>query len=324
MSASVSRQDIAEAQARIDGYAVKTPLLRFSVLDEAVGGTVLVKPECLQRTGSFKFRGAFNRLSMIPEAERARGVVACSSGNHAQGVAEAARILGMKATIVMPSDAPSIKLQRTRNFGAEVVTYDRAAEDREEIAAEICRRNGATFVHPFEDPDVIAGQGTVGVELATQAREMGVLPEAVLVCTGGGGLSAGVALALETDLPTCRFHTVEPEGFDDYARSLECGERLSNPAASGSICDALLTERPGENGFEILKRRADKGLVVSDAEARAAAAFAFRELKLVVEPGGAVALAALLSAKVDCAGQNIAIVITGGNVDFSILTSELE
>ncbi|WP_417685972.1 threonine ammonia-lyase [Roseibium sp.] len=323
MVVSVSRQDISDAQARLDGYAVKTPLLRFPVLDEAVGGTMLVKPECLQRTGSFKFRGAFNRLSMIPVAQRKHGVVACSSGNHAQGVAEAARLLGMKATIVMPADAPTIKLQRTRDFGAEVITYDRVSEDREAIAAAICDKSGATFVHPFDDPGVIAGQGTVGAEIAAQSAALGLVPDTVLVCTGGGGLSSGVAVALEHDLPDCGFRTVEPSGFDDYARSLKAEERVGNPSTAGSVCDALLTERPGAIGFEILKRRAGDGLVVTDDEALAAVAFAHLELKLVVEPGGAVALAAILSGKFDAKGKVVCVVLTGGNIDPHMLHSAL-
>ncbi len=323
MTSTVSRQDIEDARMRLEGYAVKTPLLSFPVLNDAVGGTVLVKPESLQRTGSFKFRGAFNRLSLIPEADRGKGVVACSSGNHAQGVAEAARLLGMAATIVMPEDAPAIKLQRTRDFGAKVVTYKRASEDREAIAAAICDETGATFVHPYNDAGVIAGQGTVGAELAEQAKAIGRLPEAVLVCTGGGGLSGGVALALEADLPDCSFHTVEPEGFDDYARSLDAGERLGNTQASGSICDALLSESPGQIGFEILQRRAGDGLVVSDEEALRAVAFAFNELKLVVEPGGAVTLAALLSGRFPAKGRTTAIVLTGGNIDSTMIGKAL-
>jgi threonine dehydratase len=323
MTKQVSREDIEAARARLKGYAVETPLLRFPVLDEAVGGTVLVKPESLQRTGSFKFRGAFNRLNMIPEDERAAGVVACSSGNHAQGIAEAARILGMKATIVMPADAPAIKLQRTRDFGAEIVTYDRAGEDREAIAAEICSKTGATFVHPYNDAGVIAGQGTIGAEIAEQAKALGLIPEAVLACTGGGGLSSGIALALASDLPECVFHTAEPEGFDDYARSLRADERLGNPALSGSVCDAILTERPGEMSFSILRERAGEGTVVSDEEALRAVAFAFRELKLVVEPGGAVALAAVLFGKIKTEGRVVGVVLSGGNIDPELLGKAL-
>ncbi|MEJ8474813.1 threonine ammonia-lyase [Roseibium algae] len=319
----VSRNDIEAARKRLHGYAVKTPLLWFPVLDEAAGCSVLVKPESLQRTGSFKFRGAFNRLSLIPDEVRRYGVVACSSGNHAQGVAAAAGILGMEATIVMPADAPAIKLQRTRDLGAEVVTFDRELDDRDAIAAEICAKTGATFVHPYNDAGVIAGQGTVGVELAEQAHAMGILPSAVLACTGGGGLASGIALALKSDLPDCHFHTVEPAGFDDYARSLAAGERVENPSLSGSLCDAILTNMPGQVSFSILKDHAGRGLVVTDEEALAAVAFAFRELKLVVEPGGAVALAAVLSGKLDSKGQPVGIVLSGGNIDPAMLQRAL-
>lgn len=307
------------------GQAVVTPLLRFPVLDEATGGTILVKPECLQRTGSFKFRGAFNRLMMIPAEERASGVVACSSGNHAQGVAESARILGVSATIVMPSDAPKIKLQRTRDLGAEVITYDRFGEDRVAIAMEICDRTGATFVHPFDDAGVIAGQGTIGLEIAEQARALGFDSlDAAIVCTGGGGISSGIALGLLDEISGCQFHTVEPADFNDYARSLAAGERLANEQAKPSIMDAILTESPGEISFSILKDRASEGLVVSDEEALRAVAFAFRELKLVVEPGGAAALAAVLAGKIKLKGRVVAIVLTGGNIDFEILQRALE
>ncbi|WP_417677381.1 threonine ammonia-lyase [Roseibium sp.] len=323
MTDCVSRADIEAARKRLETHAVKTPLLRFPVLDEAVGGTVLVKPESLQRTGSFKFRGAFNRISQIPVADRSKGVVACSSGNHAQGVAASAKILGIPATIVMPEDAPAIKLQRTRDFGATIVTYDRATEDRDAIAGEICGRTGAVLVHPYNDPQVIAGQGTVGAEIAEQAKALNLLPDAVLACTGGGGLSSGIALALESDLPDAVFHTVEPEGFDDYARSLACGKRVANDRLSGSVCDALMSPEPGENGFAILHRLGVQGLAVSDEEVLAAVAFAFTEMKLVVEPGGVAALAAVLSGKISAAGNVLGVVLTGGNIDPSMMQKAL-
>ena len=320
---AVTFEDVEKAAERIKNYAVRTPLLRHPALDERVGGKVLVKPESLQRSGSFKFRGAFNCLNLIPEEQRAKGVVACSSGNHAQGVAAGARILGIDATIVMPADAPKIKLERTRAFGATVVTYDRETEDRDKIAARICADNGATFIHPFNDPAVIAGQGTVGLELAIQAEELGVSLDDVLACTGGGGLSSGIALALAFKTPSTKFHTVEPELFDDYKRSLEAGTLLSNTAKSGSICDALLSETPGEIGFSILRQLASNGLTVSDDEVLDAVAFAFRELKLVVEPGGAAALAAVLSGKLPVEGKTVAIVMTGGNIDPDMLSRAL-
>jgi len=320
---AVAFKDIVAAADRIRGEAILTPVLRHPLLDRLTGATVLIKPENLQRSGSFKFRGAFNRLSQIPPQDRPKGVVACSSGNHAQGVAASAELLGMPATIVMPADAPSIKLERTRGYGATVVTYDRASEDREAIAAKLCQESGATFVHPYDDPGVISGQGTVGLELADQAAALGLQLDDVLACTGGGGLSGGIALALAERSPATVFHTVEPAGFDDYKRSLQAGRRLSNPAKTGSVCDALLSETPGEIGFSILRELAGEGLTVTDEEALAAVAFAFRELKLVVEPGGAAALAAILSAKLTMSGKVLGFVITGGNIDPQMLMTAL-
>lgn len=316
---ALSFSDIEAAAERIRGEALLTPVLRHPLLDELTGATVLIKPENLQRSGSFKFRGAFNRLSLIPENDRPNGVVACSSGNHAQGVAASARLLGMPATIVMPKNAPAIKLARTREFGAEVVTYDRENEDRDAIAARIGAETGATFVHPFNDPAVIAGQGTVGLELAAQATALGLRLDDVLACTGGGGLSSGIALALSHMAPSATFHTVEPELFDDYKRSLEAGVLLSNSRKTGSVCDALLSESPGEVGFSILRQMAGQGVTVSDDEALDAVAFAFRELKLVVEPGGAAALAAVLTGKLPLRGKVVGLVLTGGNIDMDML-----
>jgi threonine dehydratase len=318
-SVAVTFGDIVEAADALEGVAVKTPLLTNPALDERVGGRVLIKPECLQRSGSFKFRGAYNCLRQLDPDVRARGVVACSSGNHAQGIASSAKIFGMPATIVMPSDAPQVKLQRTRGYGATVITYDRATEDRDKIAAEICAETGATFVHPYNDPAVIAGQGTVGLEMAAQAKDLGVRLDDVLACTGGGGLSSGIALALANTSAETVFHTVEPQFFDDYKRSLEAGELLSNPAKSGSICDALLSESPGEIGFSILRQFAGEGFTVTDEQVLDAVAFAFSELKLVVEPGGAAALAALLSGKLDLRERTVGVVLTGGNIDPKML-----
>ncbi|MBO6755909.1 MAG: threonine/serine dehydratase [Roseibium sp.] len=319
----VTRADIDAARRRIKDVAFKTPLLRFPVLDDAVDGTILIKPENLQRTGSFKFRGAYNCLSQIPEKTREKGVVACSSGNHAQGVAESARLLGIPATIVMPETAPKVKLQRTQDAGARVITYKRGVEDRYLIAADIQQQTGATFVHPFNDPHVIAGQGTVGAEIAEQADALGLKPDAVLACTGGGGLSSGIALALDADLPGTVFHTVEPREFDDYRRSLSTGELQRNEKAVGSVCDALMSESPGEIGFSILSRLAGEGVAVSDNEALRAVAYAFRELKLVVEPGGAAALAAVLTGRFSARNRVVCVVLTGGNVDLAMLERAL-
>jgi len=307
--------DIEAAAVRLVGRAVITPMLTSPALDERAGGRVLVKPENLQRTGSFKFRGAYNKIAQIPESDRAAGVVAFSSGNHAQGVAAAARLLDVPATIVMPADAPNIKIENTRSYGAEVLLYDRYREAREEVAEALVAERGATLVRPYDDPDVIAGQGTCGLEVWRDAAAMVPRLDVLLVCCGGGGLTAGIALAMAELSPRPAIYTVEPEGFDDTARSLAAGRRVANETGAESICDALLAPTPGELTFAINSRLLTGGLMVSDEETRAAMAFAFRHLKLVVEPGGAVALAAVLSGKLDLRGKTTAIIISGGNVD---------
>ncbi|MCB1449949.1 MAG: threonine/serine dehydratase [Nitratireductor sp.] len=307
--------DVVAAAGRLAGKAVRTPLLNVPVLDEQLGFRLFLKPENLQRTGSFKFRGAYNALSCIEEARRASGVVACSSGNHAQGVAEAARILSMKATIVMPSDAPAIKVERTRRSGADVVLYDRENEDRDAIANDICARDGATFVHPYDNPLVIAGQGTCGLEIAQDLELSGISPDHVLVCTGGGGLTAGVALAIHASFAGAAIHSCEPVGFDDYRRSLEVGRRLANAKASGSACDAILTPSPGEISFAINSALLGQGYAVSDAEAFHAMRIAFNEFKCVGEPGGSVALATALANGREFAGKTVVAILSGGNVD---------
>ena len=312
--------DVAEAAARLDGVAVRTPLLESAALNGAAGGRVLVKAEPLQVTGSFKFRGAYNRLSRIEPGERAAGVVAYSSGNHAQGVAAAAKRLGVPAVIVMPADAPAAKLDGTRFWGAEVVTYDRpGGEDRLAIAAALARARGAAIVPPYDDPWIIAGQGTVGMEIATQAAAVGARLDGVLVPVGGGGLIAGTVLALHETDPRLPVYAVEPEGFDDTARSLAAGERLSVADASApSLCDALLAPTPGALTFEINRRHLAGGFFVSDAEVGNAVRAAFDHLKLVIEPGGAVALAAVLAGRIETAGKTLAVVASGGNVDAAL------
>jgi threonine dehydratase len=307
--------DIEEASARLRGVAVKTPLLRNDHLDAVTGGRVQLKAEMLQRTGSFKFRGAYNRISRLTPAERAAGVVAYSSGNHAQGVAAAARLMGAPAVIVMPSDAPTLKIENTRALGAEVVLYDRRSESREAVAAEIQTRRGAVLVPPFEDRHVIAGQGTLGREIAQVLSGEDASAEVLLCPISGGGLMAGVALAMSALSPHTALYGVEPEGFDDYGRSLRAGRRVANPAQSGSLCDALLTPEPGEMTFSINQPRLKGALCVTDAEALAAVAFAFRHLKLVVEPGGAVGLAALLSGRLTLNGRSAVVILSGGNID---------
>jgi threonine dehydratase len=307
--------DIELAAKRIQGEAVLTPLLENVKLNALTGGRVFIKAECLQRTGSFKFRGAWNCISKLDPAVNKGGVVAYSSGNHAQGVAAAAQLRGIPALIVMPEDTPEIKKANTKSYGAEVVTYDRATESREEIANSYVAKRGAVLVPPFEHADIISGQGTNGLEIIAELQVRGVVLNDMLVNCSGGGLTAGVALAFAEKSPKTKVHSVEPEGFDDYARSLRSGVREKNPRSSGSICDALLTPQPGEMTFAMNKDRLAEGYVVSEAEVRRAVRFAFETLKLVVEPGGAVGLAAVLSGKVATKGRNIGIILSGGNVD---------
>lgn len=316
--------DMIEAAAcRLDGHVRHTPLLSSPFLDALAGRRVLVKPECLQHTGSFKARGAWAALTALSPEARGRGVIAFSSGNHAQGVALAARALGVPAVIVMPADAPALKLANTRALGAEVVTYDRAGgEAREEVAERLIEARGLTMVRPYDEPEVIAGQGTVGLEIARDAARLGQEKAQVLVPAGGGGLAAGTALALEARAPGLSLRTVEPEGFDDIARSLAAGRRLENARPSGSICDAIVTPSPGKLTFPILKRLAGPGLVVSDDEALWAMAQAFLRLKLVAEPGGAVALAAALRPD-DSLPDTVIAVISGGNVDPALFARAL-
>ena len=315
--------EIEAAARRLAGRALVTPLLEQPALNERLGGRVLIKAESLQRTGSFKFRGAFNKISRIPEADRAKGVIAYSSGNHAQGVAAAARLLGIAATIVMPADAPAIKIENTRALGAEVVFYDRHRESREEVAARLLEDSQATLVRPYDDPDIIAGQGTCGLEIARQAQASGARLDAALVCCGGGGLISGTATALCELIPGIAVYAVEPAGFDDTARSLAGGRRVGNDPAARSFCDALLAPKPGKLTFAINRRLLAGGLVVDDREVAEAMAYAFRVLKLVVEPGGAVALAALLSGRFDARGKTVTITLSGGNVDPEIFAQAI-
>ncbi|MDK9697227.1 MAG: threonine/serine dehydratase, partial [Siculibacillus sp.] len=269
-----THDDVVAAAERLKGVAVRTPLLASPVLDAMTGARVFLKPECLQRTGSFKFRGAWNAISQIPPADRPKGVVACSSGNHAQGVAEAARLLGVAATILMPADAPALKIARTKRSGAAVVTYDRAREDREALTVKLAAESGGDLVHPFDDARVIAGQGTIGLEIVEDLAALGLVPDLVLAPASGGGLASGIALGLERGAPAARVVMVEPAGFDDQARSLAEGRRVANPVTSGSICDALLSPTPGEITFAVNRARGSIAVAVSDEEAMAAMAFA--------------------------------------------------
>jgi threonine dehydratase len=310
--------DIDAAAARLKGVAVRTPLIASAVLDEATGARVFLKAETLQRTGSFKFRGAYNKMASIAPDRRAAGVVAYSSGNHAQGVAAAAKLLGMRATIVMPRDAPLAKRERTAALGAEIVLYDRDNEDRAAIARAIVEQRGATLVPPYDDALIIAGQGTIGREIVEDLAQLGLTPEVAVIGASGGGLAAGIALALKARVPQVEVYTAEPEGFEDTLRSFNSGRREANARMSGTICDSLMTQTPGELTFPINRALIGQGVVASDAEVGRAVAFAFRELKLVVEPGGAIGLAALLAGKIAVKGKVVVAVLSGGNVDAAL------
>ncbi|WP_170782935.1 threonine ammonia-lyase [Ruegeria lacuscaerulensis] len=317
-------QMIEAAADRLRGHVRETPILTSPFLDEIAGRRVLVKPECLQHTGSFKFRGAWSAISALSEAERNRGVIAFSSGNHAQGVAHAATRHGIASVIIMPSDAPQLKINNTRALGGEVVLYERATESREEIGEALAAERGLTLIRPYDEPQVIAGQGTTGLEIARQAADLGVKHADVLVCCGGGGLTSGIALALEEHAPGLRPRPCEPEGFDDVKRSLETGQIQSNAATSGNICDAILTPQPGDITFPILNRLCGPGLSVSEDEAMHAMALAFLRLKIVLEPGGAVSLASALFRRDEIEGDAVIVVASGGNTDPDVFVKALE
>lgn len=315
---------IRAAATRLKRHAVRTQLVRSAFLDEIAGRRVWIKPECLQHTGSFKFRGAYSALSAMEPEIRANGVIAFSSGNHAQGVALAARMHDTSAVIIMPADAPQLKIDNTRAYGAEVVLYDRNTENRDDIGAKLSAERNLTLIKPFDEPLVLAGQGTCGLEIAEDANTLGIKDADVIVCCGGGGLTAGIALALEADAPTLRVRPAEPEGFDDVARSLRSGGIERNNAISGNICDAIITPQPGDLTFPIMKRLCGAGLVISEAEALGAMAQAFARLKLVAEPGGAAALAAALYRADEIQGDDVIVTISGGNVDPAMFIRALE
>jgi threo-3-hydroxy-L-aspartate ammonia-lyase len=308
VSRVIGLEDVQAAARRLDGVAHRTPVLRSRTLDERVGARVLLKAECLQRTGSFKFRGAYNRISSLSEEERGRGVAAFSSGNHAQAVALAARLVGTRATILMPEDAPALKLDATRGYGAEVVTYDRYNEDREAIGTRLADERGLTLVRPFDDPLVMAGQGTAALELLDEAGELDLF----LAPVGGGGLIAGCATAVKALAPSARVSGVEPEAGDDYRRSLEAGRRVEIPVPD-TIADALQVPQPGELTFEVNRRLLDGVATVSDKDLIEAMKFLFERMKLVAEPGGAAAVAALLAGRVE-PGDTVGLVVSGGNI----------
>lgn len=314
--------DIEAAARRISSVAVPTPLMESAALNTQVGGRLLIKAEMLQRTGSFKFRGAYNTVNQLAAAG-APGIVAYSSGNHAQGVAAAAKLMGLPAVIVMPSDAPRTKIDNTRRLGGEVIEYDRFGESREEIGTKVSKERGFELVRPYDDPRVMAGQGTVGLEMAHQAAAKDARLDAVLCPCGGGGLIGGTALVFDTLSPDTAIHPVEPVGFDDWARSLAAGERLSNPPGATSFCDSLLTPEPGVLTFDVNAPLLKAGLTVTDAQVADAMALAFKELKVVIEPGGAVALAACLSGAYSCQDRTVGIICSGGNVDADVFADAL-
>lgn len=307
--------DIEAAARRLSGQLVPTRLMESESLNDRYRARIFFKPECLQRTGSFKFRGAYNRISQFTPEEKRRGIVAFSSGNHAQGVASSARIFGIKAVIIMPSDAPQIKVDNTRSYGAEVVFFDRYTESRDVIAAPFIEERGMVLVPPYDDPSIIAGQGTIGLEIADEAKERGITLDDVFVPSGGGGLISGVSIAIKARSPQTRIWGVEPDNFDDLRRSLVAGEIRSNEAGHRSICDAILTAQPGDLTFPINRQNLAGGIAVPDTAVRKAMREAVNYLKLVVEPGGSVGLAALNSGEVDIEGKTVVVVLSGGNVD---------
>ncbi|WP_439154829.1 threonine ammonia-lyase [Yoonia sp.] len=315
---------IRAAAVRLQGHARHTPILTSPFLDDIAGRRVFVKPECLQHTGSFKFRGGWSAVSALSDAARKAGVIAFSSGNHAQGVALAARTHGAPAVIIMPADAPAVKIANTRALGAEVVLYDRATENRDEIGARLSRERGLTLIKPYDEPQVIAGQGTCGLEIAQDMTALGITDAEVAVCCGGGGLTSGIALALAADAPDMRVRPVEPEGFDDVTRSLAAGLILRNARLSGSLCDAIITPQPGDLTFPIMQAHCGAGVVVTEDEALRAVGLAFDRLKIVLEPGGAVALAAALFHPDAFSGDAVVAVATGGNVDADVFKLALD
>ncbi len=315
---------IKAAEKRLKNNSNYTPMLNSPFLDKIAGKKIYVKAECLQKTGSFKFRGGWSFISNLSEKDKSLGVLAFSSGNHAQGVSAAAKVFSAPCTIVMPKDAPKIKIENTRNYGAQVVLYDRTKEVREDIGYAIAKKKNFKVIHPYEEPLVIAGQGTTGLEIAQQAKELGITDAEVLVCCGGGGLISGIALALAELSPKFNVRPVEPEHFDDTKRSLERGKIVANKRISGSICDAILTPKPGENTFKIIKEICDSGLVVNDEKVLKAIALAFLHLKIILEPGGAVALAAALYLPHLIKSTHVIVVGTGGNINTDIFTSALK
>ena len=320
----ITADGVRRAAERIKGYAIRTPLMENKFLNDAVGGRVLVKAEPLQHGGSFKFRGAFNRITQLTADEPKRGVLAWSSGNHAQGVARAAQHFNTPATIIMPEDAPALKAEQVRAFGAEIITYDRYSEDREAIAKPIIAKTGMALAPSYDHPDIIEGQGTVALETIEDARALGLELDAFIVCCGGGGLTSGCATIAEDMSPNTQMWIAEPEGFDDTWLSIQKGERVTIDITQRTICDAIATPTPGRLTFPIMQRLVRGGASVTEAEVGQAMVFAFKYLKIVAEPGGAVALATILAGKFDGKGKTTAITISGGNVDPPVFAAMLE
>lgn len=312
---AASAAGVRRAAERLKGKALVTPLIENETLNERVGGRVLLKAEILQHCGSFKFRGAYNLMAQLSPEVRARGVVAWSSGNHAQGVARAAKLFGAPAVIVMPTDAPALKVEKVRGYGAEIVAYDRYSEDREAIARGIAAERGMTIAPSYDHPAIIEGQGTLALEATRQATELGARFDLFAVPCGGGGLAAGCALILEELSPETAVWIAEPEGYDEAWASIRAGRRLTADVARRTIFDAIATPSPGALTFPTLQRRVKGGATVTEDDAAAALAFAFKHLKLVLEPGGAAALAALLAGKIDARGCTLGLVLSGGNID---------
>ena len=320
MDVQPTYSDVRDAAERLDGHAVKTPLLRSDVLDNRLGKQIWFKAECLQKKNAFKYRGAFNRLSVMTASERARGVVAFSSGNHAQGVSCAAKELGMDAIIVMPKDAPKVKVEGVLADGAEIVSYDRKTESREDIAAAIAERDGRTLVPSYDDRFIIAGQGTIGVELAEADPKF----DAVITCLGGGGMCAGISLALAELSPMTRIFGAEPENYNDHQLSLRSGVRTRLKTTPPTLCDAIMTPQPGELTWSINSKSLSDVYTVSDAECLYAMKVAHETLNVVLEPGGAAAMAAVLAGKLPEDVKTVAVILSGGNVDRQILQRALD
>lgn len=315
--------DVLAAAERLQGHVIRTPLLRHPLLDALTGGTVLVKPEPLQRTGSFKLRGATNAALLLAATGNRGGIVTHSSGNHGQACAAAAHALGLKATIAMPADAPAIKVESTRRWGAEIIPFDRHNIDRDALTARLAEERGATVIPPFDHPHVIAGQGTMALELIEDAKAIGLTPDALAICTGGGGLIGGSALAAKALIPEAEIWAVEPEGWDDTRQSLVAGHRVAVDGSGSGLCDSLLSKQPGAITFAINQKHLAGGVAVTEAEVFRAMRFAFEHLKVVVEPGGSVALAAVLAGKVSAKGRVVGLVMSGGNVDPAVFARAL-